>query len=84
MRKAVAWYRKEGGAKLATDAAEAFEAAANSAAENPLLHEVYEPVPPVRRVVIKRFPYVVFFVSEEDTVVILDALHTSQRPPEGF
>ena len=84
MRKAIAWYRKEGGAKLAVDAAEAFDVAAKSAAENPMLHEAYEPVPPVRRVVVKRFPYIAFFVIEENVVVILNVIHTSQRPPEGF
>jgi plasmid stabilization system protein ParE len=84
MRNTIAWYRKEGGAKLALDVAEAFELAANAAAEKPMSHSAYGPVPPVRRVLIRRFPYVVFFVIEEDLVVIIDTIHTSKKPPEAF
>lgn len=84
MRDAITWYRKEGGPQLALEMANAFEQAANSAVAKPMSHRAYELVPPVRRVVIGRFPYVVFFVVEADTVVVLDAVHTSQKPPVTF
>ena len=84
MRQAIAWYRKEGGAKLALDVAGAFELAAKAAADNPMSHSAYEPVPPVRRVVIKRFPYVGFFFNDDNIVFVLDVIHTSQKPPASF
>ena len=84
IRSAVAWYRQEGGIALSTKAAKAFKDAAQSAADNPMQHTAYEPVPPVRRVVMDRFPYLVFYLLEGDFVVIIDVLHTSMKPPKAF
>ena len=84
INQAIDWYLSEGGKVLAARAAKAFRSAVRSIASDPLLNPPYPDVPGVRRKVMSRFPYLVFYVVDDDRVVVLDVLHTAKKPPKEF
>jgi plasmid stabilization system protein ParE len=77
MDAAFAWYeqRQRG---LGTDFIRACDAAFSSIARIP---QAYREVRPrVRRALLRRFPYMVFFVVESERVVIIGVVHVRQSP----
>ena len=54
------------------------ERAITAASENPLAFQVFHRS--LRRVLLRRFPFAVFFVAEESRVVIVGVLHQSRDP----
>jgi toxin ParE1/3/4 len=77
MREAVAWYntRKAG---LGRE----FRLAVHHVIQGILVYPERWPVycRSVRRAVVARFPYVVYYVRQDDTIRILRVVHTSQDP----
>lgn len=84
INQAIDWYLGEGGKNLAVRAAKAFRSAVMSIAGDPLLNPPYPDVPGVRRKVMSRFPYLVFYVVDDEKVVILEVLHAAKNPPKAF
>lgn len=84
INQAIDWYLSEGGNDLAGRAAKAFRSAVKSIASDPLLNPPYPDVPGVRRKVMSRFPYLVFYLLDDDKVVVLDVLHSAKKPPRAF
>jgi plasmid stabilization system protein ParE len=84
INQAIDWYLSEGGKDLAARAAKAFRSAVMSIAIDPLLNPPYPDVPGVRRKVMPRFPYLVFYVVDDDKVVVLEVLHAAKKPPKVF
>lgn len=84
MNEAIDWYLSEGGRDLAARAAKAFRSAVMSIASDPLLNPPYPDVPGVRRKVMARFPYLIFFIVDGEKVVVLEVLHAAKKPPKGF
>lgn len=84
INQAIDWYLSEGGKALAARAAKAFRSAVMSIANDPLLNPPYPDVPGVRRKVMSRFPYLIFYALDDDKVVVLDVLHTAKKPPKKF
>ncbi len=84
INQAIDWYLSEGGKDLAARAAKAFRSAVKSIASDPLLNPPYPDVPGVRRKVMSRFPYLVFYLLDDDKVVVLDVLHSAKKPPRAF
>lgn len=84
INQAIDWYLSEGGKDLAARAAKAFRSAVKSIASDPLLNPPYLDVPGVRRKVMSRFPYLVFYLLNDNTVVILDVQHVAKNPPKAF
>ena len=54
------------------------EAAIASAARAPLAHPMVDE--PVRRILVKRFPYAVFFVPGNDNLLVLAVAHARREP----
>lgn len=52
------------------------------AAENALLHPRVRRRPDVRRVMTRRFPYRVFFVPNDDAIVVFRVLHSARHDLE--
>ncbi len=77
MDAAFAWYeqRQPG---LGTEFLRACEAAFSAIARAPALHRVVHAN--VRRALLRRFPFRVFFVESEDTVLIVGVVHIRQSP----
>jgi plasmid stabilization system protein ParE len=70
---AQAWYDKQRQG-LGTEFARSLESAINRIARNPLsAPAVYRDV---RRVLLKRFPYSVFYLTEDDALIVLSCIHT--------
>ncbi|MGE4355284.1 type II toxin-antitoxin system RelE/ParE family toxin [Halothiobacillus sp.] len=84
INQAIDWYLSEGGKDLAARAAKAFRSAVKSIASDPLLNPPYPDVPGVRRKVMSRFPYLVFYLLDDDKVVVLDVLHAAKKSPRAF
>ena len=57
-------------------------AAIESAADNPRQYPRLRRRPEVRRVLIKRFPYRIFFVLRPDAVVVFRVLHSARHDRE--
>jgi len=49
-----------------------------SAAENPFRFPVFRRRPEVRRILVARFPYRIFFIREPDRLVLFRVLHEAQ------
>jgi len=57
-------------------------AAINSALENPRQFRRLRRKPNVRRVLLKRFPYRVFFILRPDAIVVFRVLHSARHDRE--
>ena len=77
MDAAFAWYenRQPG---LGTDFLRACDAAFSAIARMPEAYRVIRPR--VRRALLRRFPYMVFFRATDDRVVVLAVVHVRQSP----
>ena len=76
---AVAWYEKErSGLGLAFQVA--VDEALSRIAAHPTIFRLVRG--PVRRAVLKRFPYTIYFLAELDRVVVLAVYHGSRDPTE--
>ncbi|HLL89561.1 MAG TPA: type II toxin-antitoxin system RelE/ParE family toxin [Tepidisphaeraceae bacterium] len=53
--------------------------AVKAAAANPFLSQRLRASPEVRRALVKRFPYRVFFIRRPDAVVVIRVLHTARH-----
>ena len=76
---AVDWYeaRRVGlGAELVADVDRALEAIL----EAPVSHPLWQSDRPYRRLVLQRFPFVIFFQHEDEDVVIVAIAHARRRP----
>jgi toxin ParE1/3/4 len=73
------WYESER-AGLGMEFLDQLSAAYDRIAEDPLRYQDLESG--IRRVLLRRFPYAVYFAIESDLVVILAVLHVSRDPAE--
>ncbi len=71
------WYRRISPA-LGDQFLEAVDQAISLAADNPLAFQVTHRS--LRRVLLRRFPYALFFLTEESRIVVVGVLHQA-RPP---
>lgn len=77
--EATGWYeQRERG--LGRDFLRAFRAAAATLRRNPLLYQIV--AADARRVVLRRFPYSIFFEVHGSDVVVLACFHESRDPAE--
>jgi plasmid stabilization system protein ParE len=77
MDAAFAWYEQRQ-AGLGTDFLRACDAAFSAVARVP---DAYREVrPQVRRALLRRFPYMVFFRADDERVVVLAVVHVRQSP----
>jgi plasmid stabilization system protein ParE len=58
------------------------DSAIAQAASNPFRYPCLRRKPEVRRVLMKRFPYRVFFIRRDDAVVVFRVLHSSRHDRE--
>jgi len=73
------WYESER-AGLGAEFLDQLSAAYDRIAEDPLRYQDLESG--IRRVLLRRFPYAVYFAIESDLVVVLAVLHVSRDPAE--
>ena len=78
---AAVWYQRQR-INLGHEFVAEIEAAIASAAENPFVYPCLRRKPEVRRVLTKRFPYRVFFVRREGTIVVFRVLHGARHQRE--
>ena len=80
LRIGVAWY-EERSPGLGEDFLQEFYAGVGVIVEAPLL---YRPVQgPIRRRILKRFPYSIYFLIEESIVLVVGVFHCA-RDPQGI
>jgi plasmid stabilization system protein ParE len=60
----------------------AVESAIASAAENPFQYPCLRRKPEVRRVLMDRFPYRIFFIRRADSIVVFRVLHAARHDRE--
>jgi ParE toxin of type II toxin-antitoxin system, parDE len=74
-----AWYdnQRQG---LGAEFSRCLESAVNRVARNPLSAPVVHQ--DVRRVLLKRFPYSVFYMVEGDSLLVLGCMHTRRMPAD--
>jgi plasmid stabilization system protein ParE len=73
------WYESER-VGLGMEFLDQLSAAYDRIAEDPLRYQDLESG--IRRVLLRRFPYAVYFAIESDLVVVLAVLHVSRDPAE--
>ena len=78
---AAVWYQKQRPG-LGQEFANEVHAAINSAVENPRQFPRLRRKPDVRRVLVKRFPYRVFFILRPDAIVVFRVLHGARHDRE--
>jgi len=77
MAEAVRWYEEQSPG-LGAEYLRAVEIGIASAGRHPLIYAaVYRSV---RRILLRRFPFALFFVVKDDAVVILACLHGKRHP----
>ncbi len=80
LSEAYSWYEEQSPG-LGADFLLSFDAVQSSILRNPLQYpEVHQPV---RRVLIRRFPYGVFFLVEDLRIIVFAVFHAS-RDPQGW
>lgn len=58
------------------------DVAVTSIAENPFRYPCFRRKPEVRRLLMNRFPYRIFFIRRDDSVVIFRVLHAARHDRE--
>jgi plasmid stabilization system protein ParE len=75
---AAQWYEEQGSSKLSLDFRSALDQTFSSIKDNPELYaRAYRSL---RRALLRRFPYGVFYVLQPEGIVVLAVLHTSRNP----
>ena len=77
IREAHAWYLRIS-PSLADEFSSAVDQAISLASQNPLAFALIHSS--LRRVLLKRFPYALFFVAEESKIVVVGVLHQTRHP----
>ena len=72
-----AWYERRH-ARLASRFLDAFDVAAAELLGEPMIHALIEA--PVRRVLMKSFPYHIYYVVDADRVIVLGIYHAARHP----
>ncbi len=82
---AVTYYRNEAGQQIALDFVDALEAAITHLRQHPLtgsLRFAYElEIPELRSWPLRKFPYLIFYVPEDDRIDIWRVLHAQRDIP---
>jgi toxin ParE1/3/4 len=77
LRAALAWYRDRS-VGLDREFLATFDAALGSVLEHPEIGAVAEG--PIRRQLMQRFPYAIFYVAKPDEIVVIGCLHAARDP----
>lgn len=77
VREAHSWFNDISPA-LAEQFTSAVDQAITSAAENPLAFQLLHRS--LRRVLLRRFPYALFFIVEQTRIIVIGVLHQSRDP----
>jgi toxin ParE1/3/4 len=75
--KAALWYEEEAGLGLELSAE--VRGAIDRAVKNPLAYLRLRERPHVRRVLVHRFPYRIFYIIRNDAVIVFAVLHASRH-----
>ena|SRR5687768_1324587 len=78
---AAMWYERQQ-PELGYDFLAEVERAIAAAAENPFRYPCFRRKPEVRRVLTYRFPYRVFFIRRDETIVVFRVLHGARDEHE--
>ena len=82
MTEAALWYeQREAG--LGMELIEEIRAAIRRGVEGPPSYPCLRKRPDVRRVLVKRFPYRVFFILPDDVWVVFEVLHAARHDRHG-
>ena len=85
VEEAVAYYRDEAGPNVALDFVDSFEAAMRSLCDHPLMGSLrfaFElEIPDLRSWSLERFPYLVFYVLDDEAIDIWRVLHARRDIP---
>jgi plasmid stabilization system protein ParE len=78
---AAVWYDEQQ-PTLGHDFLSELESTIAAAAEHPLRHPRLRQKPEVRRILMQRFPYRVFFIRRDDAIVVFRVLHSARHDRE--
>jgi len=75
--EAADWYAQRAPG-LGGEFVRAVDAALAAIERNPLQHPVVDP--PIRRALLRRFPYSILFTADDDEIVVLSCFHVRRDP----
>ena len=78
VQQAFDWYQEQSEG-LGLEFLRAIEACLSSVSRNPFAYTVVK-VPNVRRAVVRRFPYALFYLVDDDAIVIIAVFNVKRRP----
>ena len=78
VRQAFDWYEQQS-AGLGFGFLRAIDACLSGVTRNPFAYTVVK-VPNVRRAVVRRFPYVLFYLVDDDAIVIVAVFNAKRQP----
>ena len=78
VQQAFDWYQEQSEG-LGLEFLRAIEACLSGIMRNPLAYTVFK-VPNVRRALVRRFPYVLFYLVDDDAIVIIAVFNVKRQP----
>lgn len=78
VQQAFDWYEEQSEG-LGLEFLRAIEACLSGITRNPFAYTVVK-VPDVRRAIVRRFPYALFYLVDEDAIVIIAVFNVKRRP----
>jgi plasmid stabilization system protein ParE len=77
IQDAFKWYESQNSG-LGSEFVRAVDVCLSGIGRNPLAYQVIEQQ--VRRALIRRFPYILFYVCEQNTIVVIACFHVKRDP----
>ncbi len=78
VQQAFHWYQEQSEG-LGFEFLRAIEACLSGVTRNPFAYAVVK-VPNVRRAIVRRFPYALFYLVDDDAIVVIAAFNVKRRP----
>ena len=79
LENAFGWYESQDPG-LGSEFVRAIDACISTIGRNPLVHRlIYQQS---RRALVRRFPYSLFYIVEEDTIFVIACFHTKRNPTD--
>lgn len=78
VQQAFAWYQEQSEG-LGFEFLRAIEACLSSITRNPFAYTIAK-VPNVRRALVRRFPYALFYLADDDAIVVIAVFNVKRQP----
>lgn len=78
VRQAFAWYQEQS-AGLGLEFLRSIEACLSAITRNPFAYTIIK-VPNVRRAIVRRFPYALFYLVDDEAIVVIAVFNIKRQP----